>query len=268
MNYFSSNIKLLRAKRQRTQNDVAISLNLKRTTINALENSISQPTVPQLQAFSNFFGIAIDTLINTDLRKLSESQFTDLQNGFDVFIKGSNIRVIATTVNSDNEENIEFVHEKAKAGYTNGFSDAEFMETLPVFQLPFLSKEKKYRAFSISGDSMLPIPAGSVVIGEFILDFNDIVTGHAYIVVTREDGVVFKIAENLIGEKNSVKLSSLNSLYNPFEVHISEIREVWKFVSYVNSEMPEPLTDYDKLMNSITNLHDDVSKLKNNINRS
>ncbi len=73
MNYFSSNIKLLRTRKSRTQNDLATALELKRTTVNALENSISQPTVPQLQAFSKYFGIAIDTLINVDLNQLSES---------------------------------------------------------------------------------------------------------------------------------------------------------------------------------------------------
>ncbi|MBN1822016.1 MAG: helix-turn-helix transcriptional regulator [Prolixibacteraceae bacterium] len=262
MHFFNSNIKLLRTRQKRTQSDVAVSLNLKRTTINALENSISQPTVIQLQAFSKYFGIAIDTLINTNLQKLSESQFTDLQNGFDVFIKGSNIRVIATTVNSNNEENIEFVNEKAKAGYTSGFADAEFIQSLPVFHLPFLSKEKKYRAFSISGDSMLPIPSGSVVLGEFILNFNEIVSGKAYIVVTREDGVVFKIVKNRIKEKKALILSSLNPFYKPFELPVTEIREVWKFVNYINNEIPEAHTDMDCLMKELSDLKREVSEIK------
>jgi transcriptional regulator with XRE-family HTH domain len=265
MNYFSSNIKLLRSRRRRTQSDLAVSLNTKRTTINALENSISQPTLTQLQAFSGFFGIAIDTLVNTDLRQLSESQFTDLQNGFDVFIRGTNIRVIATTVNSNNEENIEFVSEKAKAGYTGGYADAEFIETLPVFHLPFLSKEKKYRAFTINGDSMLPIPSGSVVVGEFVQDFYNIISGHAYIILTRDDGIVFKIAEDHIRAKGMLKLISLNQAYEPYEVPIAEVREVWKFVSYICAEIPEPPTDFDRLMEKITGLQKDVSGLKNKI---
>lgn len=146
MNYFSSNIKLLRTRKKRTQNELAEAINFKRTTVNALENAISQPTVNHLQAFSKYFGIAIDTLINVDLNHLSESQFTDLQNGFDVFIRGTNLRVIATTVDQDNNDNIEFVNEKAKAGYVTSFADPEYIGNLPVFQLPFLSKEKKYRA--------------------------------------------------------------------------------------------------------------------------
>ncbi len=262
MNYFSSNIKLLRTRKSRTQNDLATALELKRTTVNALENSISQPTVPQLQAFSKYFGIAIDTLINVDLNQLSESQFTDLQNGFDVFIRGTKLRVIATTVDSDNKDNIEFVNEKAKAGYVTRFADPEYIGNLPVFQLPFLTREKKYRAFTISGESMLPIPSGSVVIGEFVQDFYDIKNNDACVLVTRDEGIVFKIVENKIAISFNLRLISLNPEFSPFEVPISEIKEAWKFVCYLNTEIPEPETDIQKIMNTVNELKFEIQNLK------
>ncbi len=262
MNYFSSNIKLLRTRKSRTQNDFATALELKRTTVNALENSISQPTVPQLQAFSKYFGIAIDTLINVDLNQLSESQFTDLQNGFDVFIRGTKLRVIATTVDSDNKDNIEFVNEKAKAGYVTRFADPEYIGNLPVFQLPFLTREKKYRAFTISGESMLPIPSGSVVIGEFVQDFYDIKNNDACVLVTRDEGIVFKIVENKIAISFNLRLISLNPEFSPFEVPVSEIKEAWKFVCYLNTEIPEPETDIQKIMNTVNELKFEIQNLK------
>jgi len=263
MNFFGSNIKLLRTRKNRTQNDLAAALEIKRTTVNAIENSISQPTVKQLQAFSKYFGIAIDTLINIDLNKLSESQFTDLQNGFDVFIRGTKLRVIATTVDSENKDNIEFVNEKAKAGYVTLFADPEYIGNLPVFQLPFLSKEKKYRAFTISGDSMLPIPNGSVVIGEFVQDFYDIKNNDACVLVTREEGIVFKIVENKIAISFNLRLISLNPEFSPFELPISEIKEVWKFVCYLNTEIPEPETDMQKMAKIVNEMKFEIQNLKN-----
>lgn len=254
MNYFGSNIKLLRNRKKRTQSELAAALNVKRTTVNALENCISQPTVNHLQAFSKYFGIAIDTLINTDLRQLSESQFTDLKNGFDVFIRGTNLRVIATSVDQHNTDNIEFVSEKAKAGYATSFSDPGFIGNLPVFQLPFLSQEKKYRAFTISGESMLPIPNGSVVIGEFIQNFYDIKNGDAYVVVTGDEGIVFKIAENNIADHQSLRLISLNTGFKPFDVPVNEVKEAWKFVCYLNTEIPEPESDIRKVLQSVNAL--------------
>lgn len=264
MNHFSSNIKLLRNRKKRTQNEVAAALNLKRTTVNALENSISQPTVPQLQVFSKYFGIAIDTLINIDLNRLSDMQFTDLQNGFDVFVRGTNLRVIATTVDRNNDDNIEFVNEKAQAGYVTSFADPEYIGQLPVFQLPFLSKEKKYRAFTISGDSMLPIPDGSVVIGEFIQDFTDIKNGQACVVVTRDEGIVFKLVENEIADKRSLRLISLNTQFEPYDLSLTEVKEMWKFVCYLNTEIPEPESDTNMVLQMVRDLKAEIQSLKNN----
>lgn len=266
MNYFSTNIRLMRERKKRTQSDIAASLNMKRTTVNALEHAISQPSVSQLIVFSKLFGIAIDTLINVDMSKLSESQFTDLQNGFDVYIRGTNIRVIATTVNAANEENIEFVSERAKAGYANGYADPEYIENLPVFQLPFLSKEKKYRAFSISGDSMLPVPDGSVIIGEYVQDFYSIITGQAYIILTLDEGVVFKIAAAIRTDEKKLQLSSLNPVYKPFAVAFSEMKEAWRFVCYISNEIPLPPTSNDQLLRIISELQHDMSDLRNRLN--
>jgi len=265
MNFFGNNIKLLRTRKNRTQSDLAAALEIKRTTVNALENSISQPTVTQLQIFSKYFGIAIDTLINTDLNRLSESQFTDLQNGFDVFIRGTNLRVIATTVDRHNNDNIEYVNEKAKAGYVTLYADPEYIGKLPVFQLPFLSSEKKYRAFSISGDSMLPIPSGSVVIGEFVQDFYDIKNNDACVLVTRDEGIVFKIVENKIALSFNLRLISLNPEFSPFEVPVSEIKEVWKFVCYLNTKIPEPETDIKRIMQSVNDLKFELRNWKEGI---
>lgn len=267
MNHFSGNIKLLRMRKKRTQNEVAFELGIKRTTVNAIENEISQPTVKHLQSFSRYFGIAIDTLINTDLKQLSESQFTELQNGFDVYIRGGDLRVIAISVDQNDSDNIEYVNEKAKAGYSTGFADSEYIGKLPVFQLPFLSKEKKYRAFSVSGDSMMPVPDGAIIVGEYIQDFYDIKDSEAYIFVTREEGILFKIATNRLKKNGTLLLSSLNPLYKTFTLSASEIREVWKFASIISREVPEPKGDIQMVLSRIGKLEEKINvmhKTRNN----
>ena len=165
MSYFASNIKLLRKRRGRTQDDVAFALKMKRPTLSGYENGVAEPGIETLVLFSDYFKIAVDTLIRTDLSKLPESQLSQLERGFDTLIRGSSLRVLATTVTPNEEENIELVSEKAKAGYRTGFADPEYIRILPAFHLPFLSKQKKYRTFQIVGDSMLPIPDGAWVTG-------------------------------------------------------------------------------------------------------
>jgi transcriptional regulator with XRE-family HTH domain len=263
--FFSSNIKFLRKRKMLTQDEIAEKLGMKRPTLSGYENEVSQPTISALMIFSKFYKIAIDTLLNINLQKLSELQIRQLEHGEDVFIKGGKLRVLATTVSADNDENIELVNEKAKAGYATGFADPEFISQLPKFQLPFLSRQKKYRTFQLNGDSMLPIPHGSWVTGEYLQDWLQIVSGQAYIIFTLDDGIVFKVAENLIHEQGVLRLYSLNPLYEPYDVSVSEIKEVWKFVHFISAELPEPALPQEELLKTVASLKDDMNRVKSRL---
>ncbi len=260
--HFASNIKFLRKRRGRTQDDVAVALNMKRSTLSGYENGVAQPGIDTLVAFSGYFNLSIDTLLKIDIMKLSESQLGELERGYDAYIKGSNLRVLTTTIGSDNRENIELVAEKAKAGYATGYADPEYIGELPVFRLPFLSDKRKYRTFQLKGDSMLPIPDGSWVTGEFLQDWMNIISGKAYVVFTINDGIVFKILENKITSDGKLVLYSLNPIYEPYEVHVNEVREIWKFVNYISSEIPEPVLPEKQIFQSIANMKHDLERIK------
>jgi len=259
---FASNIKLLRKRHKRTQDEVAIALNMKRSTVSGYENEVAQPGIDILISFSKYYNIAIDTLVKEDLLLLSESQLTQVELGYDTFINGGELRIHATSVDADNNENIELVNLKASAGYRAGYADPEYIRVLPTFQMPFLSREKKYRTFQIVGDSMLPIPTGSWVTGEFIQNWNLLRDGQAYIILTIEDGIVFKVVENHIKNEGKLRLYSLNSLYKPYDVDIKEIREIWKFVHFISSEMPETNQPRQNLEKAVADIKRDVEHLK------
>jgi transcriptional regulator with XRE-family HTH domain len=251
----------------RTQDDVAVALGMKRSTLSGYENAIAQPGMEALVSFSNYFRVAIDTLVKVDLTKLPESQLRQLENGYDVFIKGSSLRVLATTVGQDNQENIELVMEKAKAGYKSGFADPEYISILPTFRLPFLSKQKKYRTFQISGDSMLPIPDGAWVTGIFIQDWNSIRDRDACIILTPEEGIVFKVVENKIRKEGKLILHSLNPAYEPYEIAVNDIREIWQFVNYISQEIPENIADTNyQLAQTVKKLTNEVKAIQTRLN--
>ncbi|MCD6333372.1 MAG: helix-turn-helix transcriptional regulator [Bacteroidales bacterium] len=259
--YLRSNLKLLRKRKQRTQDEVATFLGMKRSTYSGYENGVAEPGIAELQTFSDYFGVAMDTLVRVDLQKISESQLNQLLEGVDPYIRGSRLRILSTTVNSENRENIELVNEKAQAGYRRGYADPEYIRELPVFQLPFLSPERKYRTFQISGDSMLPIPDGSYVTGEFVENWEYLKNGDPCIILTKDDGVVFKLIQKDFRRKQFI-LHSLNKVYDSFQVAVEEIAEIWKFVHYISSEMPDPLTSEQELYQVVANLKDEVEKLK------
>ncbi len=263
--YFADNIKFLRKRRGRTQDEAALGLGLKRSTLSGYENGVAEPGIEVLVSFSSYFNISVDTLLKVDITRLSESQLGELERGYDAFVRGSNLRVLATTTDQSNNENIELVPEKAKAGYTTGYADPEFISELPSFRLPFLSDKKKYRTFQLTGDSMLPIPEGSWVTGEFLQDWYNVITGQAYIVFTLDDGIVFKIVENKIGVGGRLVLYSLNPLYDPYEVHISEVKEIWRFVNYISSEIPDPVIPEKQLIRTVAGLKHDLQRIKSRL---
>lgn len=240
--FLGSNIKLLRTRLGIKQEEMANDIGSTRSTINNYENvAVLNPTSEMVIAFSTYFNVSIDILYKTDLTKFSEKQLDDLTKGFDIYTTGSKLRVLSTTVDSKNIENIELVNIRARAGYTIGYGDTEYLKKLPIFQLPFLSKERKYRAFQISGDSMLPIPDKSYIIAEFVANLNEIKNGEAYIIITLDDGVVFKIVQNQLSKNKTLQLSSLNPYYKPYEVVINKVKEVWKFTHYISAQLPEPV---------------------------
>jgi len=109
---------------------------------------------------------------------------------------------------------------------------------------------------------MLPIPDGSWVTGEFVQDWNTIMTGYGYIIFTVDEGIVFKIAENLIEKESKLRLYSLNPIYEPFDVSLPEIKEIWKFVNYISSELPEPAMPSSELIKTVASLKRDVAQIK------
>lgn len=263
--HFGPNIKLLRNRKGRTQDEAAFALQMKRSTLSGYENGVAEPSLEVLMAFSQYYKISLDTLVKVDMSTLSERQILEMEMGNDPYIQGTALRVLATTVNAENDENIELVSVKAKAGYTSGYADPEFIQTLPTFQLPFLNRDRKYRTFQLSGDSMLPIPDGSFVTAEFVQDWRQIKDGTGCVILTLNDGIVFKIVENRLDKNRTLYLRSLNPLFEPYELPASEIREVWKFSHYISSQLPEPGMGQSEMLSVLMQLQTDVARLKSKV---
>jgi transcriptional regulator with XRE-family HTH domain len=260
--YFGPNLKLLRARRGRSQEETAIGLDVKRSSWSGYENGSAEPPLDLLVRISDYFRVGLDRLLKDDLTKLSESQLGILERGGDVDLSGRRLRVLATTVNSEDRENIEVVNEKAKAGYALGYADPEYISVLPTFQMPFLSRDRKYRTFQISGDSMPPVGEGSWVTGEYVQNWQTIRDGQPYIIITRNDGIVFKVVYNQLKTTGGLLLCSTNPAYPPYEVPIAEVFEVWKFVNYISHELPEPNLSRDELSKSVMDLRKEVGQLR------
>lgn len=256
--FIAQNLKFIRKKKGLSQEEMASLLGLNRSTYSGYENEVAQPNLELLLQIAQGEKIPLESLISKELSKLSAQDLDQMQGAWKSEASGKHLRVLATVVNTDNEEAIELISEKVSAGYTSGYADPDYLQELPTLRLPFLSKERKYRAFPISGDSMPPVVHGSYVVGEFVQDWLQLPSNTPCVVVTKEDGIVFKYVQNLLQQKQSLRLSSTNPLYAPYEVPVADILEVWRFVSYISKELPDILLDHTALSSQLRSMQADL----------
>lgn len=259
--FFHSNIRFLRERKRITQEDCAQKLGISRIKLALLESGRTvNPVATDVINFSEFFRISIDSLFKVDLSMLSALKLRELEAGNDVYMTGSNLRVLAITVDKDNRENAEYVPVKAKAGYRAGYNDPEFLATLPRFSLPNLPKNGTYRMFPTKGDSMLPIPEGSDIICSFVQDWQSIKQKMLCVVILKgEQDFVFK---QVTLQQNELLLQSLNPKYDPYTVPLSEVLEIWSFYSYHTKEIPEGVTELSELKQIMQQMQKDIRGLK------
>lgn len=226
-----------------SQEKMAEEVAITRSKLALLESGKTvNPPLKDLVNFSAIFGIGVDTLLKVDLEKLSELRIRELESGNDAYATGTNIRVLASTVDKDDQDNVELVPEKAKAGYRSGYCDPEWIAELPRYSIPGLSRQSKYRIFPISGDSMLPYPDGCHIVGEYMEDWTTIKDKTLCILILKSGvaNFVFKQIENRIKQKKKLLAKSLNLLYDPYEIPVEDVIEVWRYKAHIASTMEMP----------------------------
>ena len=233
--YFAENIKFLRKRKSHSQTKLAEELRLTRTTLASYEKNV-QPPFKTLVKISVYFNFSLDALIKYRLEKLSEFQLSQIEKGFDVDITGNKLRLLTISVDKEGKENIEMVPVKAQAGYTASYGDMDFIASLPKFQLPFLPENKTYRTFQIRGDSMLPVTEGSWVTCSYIENWEQLKDGIACIVVTKDEGIVFKLVYNRL-KNGKLLLVSTNRNYSPYEIPVTQVLEIWQFETWNSFEI-------------------------------
>ncbi|MDN4165354.1 helix-turn-helix domain-containing protein [Cytophagales bacterium LB-30] len=245
MNYLSQNFKYLRKLKGYTQEQMAEMLGIKRPSIGAYEEGRADPPLALLSKLAGIFRITVDQLLHKNLER------TGLKSGTDT-------KVLAITVDKEERENIELIPQKASAGYLNGYADPEYIQEMPKFNLPHLPTGT-YRAFEIKGDSMLPLVSGTIIVGQYVEQLRDIKNGRTYVLVTSDEGVVYKRVFNYLDEKGKLFLVSDNSLFSPYEIEPHQILEIWEAKAFISMEFPNP-TESNITLESLSEMLKSIHK--------
>lgn len=245
----SENLRTLRKQLKLTQDQFAAKLDIKRSLLGAYEEGRAEPKLELLQKIADVFKTTVDDLIGSDLA-------TDLGLTKPV---AKNKDIVMLTIDSHGRENIELVPMKAAAGYLNGYADAEYVKELPRFHLPML-KQGTYRAFEISGDSMLPIMPGTIVIGEHVENVREIKSGKTYVLVSQREGIVYKRVFNYLEESGKLFLVSDNRHYSPYQLSGDEVMEVWAAKAYISVQFPDVESKNDVSVEQLASVVLDMQK--------
>ncbi|MGD9929323.1 MAG: XRE family transcriptional regulator [Mangrovibacterium sp.] len=259
--FFAGNIKFLRDRKKLSQETLAAKLGLTRAKLAAIEaGNTKSPQPTDYLNFSEFFKISIDTLLKIDLSKLGELKIRELEAGNDVYIRGGNLRVLAISVDRSNNENVEYVPVKAKAGYMAGYNDPEFIASLPKYSLPNLPADGTFRIFPSTGDSMLPVPESSDIIAQYVPDWTIIKADTPCIVILKgQQDFVFKLVT--VNADGTILLKSLNPVYKPYAVVTDDVLEIWRFYAYTSREFPEAQPEMTTILMAIRNLEEKIEQM-------
>ena len=249
MSLANKNLKYLRKLRGWTQEEFAQKLRIKRSLLGAYEEERAEPRIDILEIVADMFKLTLDDLLRKDVSDNKTS-----------YISRRRAQKMA-----GGRTDIPFVPVKAAAGYLAGFADPEFVDELNTFTLPMLAGGD-YRAFEIVGDSMMPTPSGSVIVGERVQNLDEVKTNHTYIVVSKTDGIVYKRILKNNRQKNKLTLVSDNPTYQPYQVNADDIMEVWQAQMVISKANTQQRWDVDQLASLVNNLQQQVTTLKKRMN--
>lgn len=249
MSTAGQNLKYLRKLRGWTQEEFATKLGIKRSLLGAYEEERAEPRIDVLEIVGDLFKLSLDDLLRKELSEVKGSYLSK--------------RRAQKLVAASNE--IQLVPVKAAAGYLAGYADPEFLDELNTFTLPMLAPGN-YRAFEIVGDSMLPTPSGSVIVGEKVDDLEEVKSNQTYVVVSRNEGIVYKRVMKNNKARTKLTLISDNTAYQPYQVNSDDVLEIWRAQMVISKANTQQRWDVNQLAGLVNNLQEQVSSLKKRIN--
>ncbi len=249
MSTAGKNLKYLRKLRGWTQEEFAAKLKIKRSLLGAYEEERAEPRIEVLEIVGDLFKLTLDELLRKELSDTKGS-----------YLAKRRAQKLAAASND-----IQLVPVKAAAGYLAGYADPEFLDELNTFTLPMLAPGT-YRAFEIVGDSMLPTPSGSVIVGEKVEGMEQVKSNQTYVVVSRNEGIVYKRVLKNNKSKTKLTMVSDNTSYQPYNMNSDDVIEVWKAQMIISKANTQQRWDVNQLASLVSNLQDQVSVLKKKMN--
>ncbi len=266
--FLNKNLKYLRESNGRQSQDaLAIALEITRSAVSSYEDGRAEPKLEVMNRIAAYFNISLDQLLNVDLVAMGE-EYKNMPKEIRRNAQGSIARVLTIVVDKNNNSYVDIVEKKYLKAYPNAHTNEDFIKELPKYQIPFLSKGVTYRGFEVIDDTVLPLTAGSIIVGEYVDDWHAIKEGQLCVLLLKKEGIVFKKVFNKMLERGTFLLKSNNVAHQPVEALAEDVLEIWKFNSHLSKDFPEEGNSITELKRAFARLEDELSDIKNDVSKN
>jgi len=134
----------------------------------------------------------------------------------------------------------------------------DYLRGLPTISLPYITSDRS-RAFEAGSDFPMQ---NSIIVGSGISDWTDVVDGKFYILVTAQQGVIYRRVYNQVKIKGALLLSSDSPTIPSFEISIKDVVEIWEANSFISQQLPEPHISLERVKSIVDDLTTELDRLR------
>jgi len=153
---------------------------------------------------------------------------------------------------------IPYIKNSVVKEYLVNCQNVDYLHSLPTISLPFITSEKS-RAFDVGSDFPMK---NSIVVGNGISDWADVQEGKFYILVTAQQGIIYRKVYNQVKIKGALLLSSDNPTIPSFEISTKDVVEIWEVNSFISQQLPEPHISLERVKNIVDDLTNELDRLR------
>jgi transcriptional regulator with XRE-family HTH domain len=255
--YFAQNLKHLRKRSSRTQEQLGQDVRLGRTTIANYEAGLSSPTDPEvLVRLSHIFEVSIDELLTRDLsvafastvRENSSSATVAAppQQGYPktTIQQGRPPDQHAAAAEGTAGTQVVFIPKEAAGAYASRHNDAAWLAELPLYMMPGLRSDT-HRLFEVADASMAPrFSAGDRVVCRRVSSTGELQDGHPYVLVTATGHFLRRVLNRMPAQGGLQLVADEPGFSNPSipaAIRREELLELWSVEWVISTNLAPPL---------------------------
>lgn len=291
-NFLATNLIALRNRLRLTQTKVAADVDLKRTTYMNYESGHTEPSIETALKLASYFGVSLEELMKNNLAdvhltaKSSEAENVhpsvhpsvhpmsknDANHASETGVAFGNGRrqelaassPAIVTVDTEGKAIAVMVSVEERDAYLAGFSNEDYISTLPTFRLPY-KDDVAFRIFEVQGVSMLPTMQDEDLAISRWVGVSGLKDDRVHVLITRSNGILIKRVIYRQNEGKVICMSDHNErgLYPNIVLEVADILEAWYVVEKMTKHLPAPGEIYKR----INDLEADMALIKQAIAR-